>query len=153
MLHEFRFAFRQLLKNRAFTAAAVIVLALGIGANTAIFSLVNAMLFQAPHYAKPQEVVQLFSQDKTDPKKFRGFSHPTYLDIRDQNTVFSGLMAHNLAMVGLGEKGSTRRAFTDVVCSNFFSVMGLMPSQGRVFTAEEETPGRNSAVAIVSYRY
>src|SRR3954447_17023647 len=153
MLHEFRFAFRQLVKARAFSAAAVIVLALGIGANTAIFSLVNAMLFQAPHYAKPQEVVQLFSQDKTNPKKFRGFSYPTYLDIRDQNTVFSGLMAHNLAMVGLGEKGSTRRAFTDVVSSNFFSVMGVMPSQGRAFTSEEETPGRRLTVAIVSYSY
>jgi predicted permease len=153
MLHEFRFAFRQLFKAPAFTAAAVLVLALGIGANTAIFSLVNAMLFQAPHYAKPQEVVQLFSQDKTDPKKFRGFSYPTYLDIRDQNTVFSGLMAHNLAMVGLGEKGSTRRAFTDVVSSNFFSVMGVMPAQGRAFTGEEETPGRGLSVAIVSYSY
>ena len=64
MLHDFRFAFRQLLKARAFTAAAVIVLALGIGANTAIFSLVNAMLFQPPHYLRAHEVVQVFSQDK-----------------------------------------------------------------------------------------
>ena len=62
-------------------------------------------------------------------------------------------MAHNLAMVGLGDKGSTRRAFTDVVSANYFSVMGVMPMQGRAFRAEEETPGRNSAVAIVSYNY
>jgi predicted permease len=153
MLYDFRFAFRQLLKARAFTAAAVTVLALGIGANTAIFSLVNAMLFQPPHYAKASEIVQIFSQDKKDPKKFRGFSYPTYLDVREQNSVFSGVMAHNLAMVGLGEKGTTRRAFTDVVSSNYFSVMGVMPTQGRAFTAEEETPGRGSAVAIVSYNY
>jgi len=153
MLQDFRFAFRQLVKARAFTAAAVIVLALGIGANTAIFSLVNAMLFQPPHYPNPTEVVQVFSQDKKNPKTFRGFSYPTYLDIREQNTVFSGVMAHNLAMVGVGEKGSTRRAFTDVVSSNYFSVMGVMPLQGRAFTADEETPDRNSQVAIVSYNY
>ncbi len=153
MLHDFRFAFRQLVKARAFTAAAVIVLALGIGANTAIFSLMNTLLFQPPHYAKPNEVVQVFSQDKKNPKTFRGFSYPTYLDIRDQNSVFSGVMAHNLAMVGVGDKGSTRRAFTDVVSSNYFSVMGVMPTQGRAFREEEETPGRDAAVAIVSYNY
>jgi putative ABC transport system permease protein len=153
MLHDFRFAFRQLVKARAFTAAAVIVLALGIGANTAIFSLVNAMLFQPPHYAKASEIVQVFSQDRKNPKTFRGFSYPTYVDIRDRNNVFSGVMAHNLAMVGLGEQGSTRRAFTDVVSSNYFTVMGVMPMLGRAFTAEEETPGQNAAVAIVSYNY
>ncbi|HEY3662281.1 MAG TPA: ABC transporter permease [Chthoniobacterales bacterium] len=153
MLQDFRFAFRQLVKARAFTAAAVIVLALGIGVNTAIFSLVNALLFQPPHYPKAEEVVQIFSQDKKNPKTFRGFSYPTYLDIRERNSVFSGVTAHNLAMVGLGEKGSTRRAFTDVVSSNYFSVMGVMPLQGRAFTAEEETPGRGSAVAVVSYNY
>ena len=153
MLHDFRFAFRQLVKARAFTAAAIIVLALGIGANTAIFSLMNTLLFQPPHYTRANEIVQVFSQDKKNPKTFRGFSYPTYLDIRDQNSVFSGVMAHNLAMVGVGDKGSTRRAFTDVVSSNYFSVLGVMPTQGRAFRAEEETPGDNSAVAIVSYNY
>jgi predicted permease len=153
MLHDFRFAFRQLVKARAFTAAAVIVLALGIGANTAIFSLMNTLLFQPPHYTKADEIVQVFSQDKKNPKTFRGFSYPTYLDIRDQNSVFSGVMAHNLAMVGVGDKGNTRRAFTDVVSANYFSVLGVMPIQGRAFRAEEETPDTNSAVAIVSYNY
>ncbi len=153
MLHDFRFAFRQLVKARAFTAAAVMVLALGIGANTAIFSLMNTLLFQPPHYAKADEVVQVFSQDKKNPKTFRGFSYPTYLDIRERNTVFSGVMAHNLAMVGVGENGSTRRAFTDVVSANYFSVMGVTPIQGRAFRPEEETPGREAAVAMVSYNY
>ncbi|MEY2440087.1 MAG: hypothetical protein QOI34_1472, partial [Verrucomicrobiota bacterium] len=144
---------RQLVKARAFAAAAIIVLALGIGANTAIFSLMNTLLFQPPHYAKANEIVQVFSQDKKNPKTFRGFSYPTYLDIRSQNGVFSGVMAHNLAMVGVGDQGSTRRAFTDVVSANYFSVMGVMPIYGRAFRTEEETPGRNSAVAIVSYNY
>ena len=65
-------------------------------------------------------MVQVFSQDKKNPKTFRGFSYPTYLDIREQNSVFSGVMAHNLAMVGVGDKGSTRRAFTDVVSAELF---------------------------------
>ena len=74
MMQDFRFAFRQLWKSPGFTAAAVVVLALGIGVNTAIFSLVNVMLFQPPNYARPSEIVQLFSQDKKDPKSFRAFS-------------------------------------------------------------------------------
>src|SRR6266699_2865869 len=141
MVRDLRFAVRQLSKAPGFTIAAVTVLALGIGVNTAVFSLVNTLFFAPPAYAKPHEMVQLFSQDKKNPKTFRGFSYPTYLDIREQNTVFSGIMAHNLAMVGLGDKGNTRRAFTDVVSSNYFSVMEVMPSQGRAFRAEEETPG------------
>ena len=153
MLHDLRFAFRQLRKAPGFTTSAVIVLALGIGANTAIFSLMNALLFEPPHYPNAGQVVQIFSRDKKNPRTFRGFSYPTYLDIRDRNNVFAGVMAHNLAMVGLGEKGNTRRAFTDVVSSNYFSVMGVMPIQGRVFTPEEETPGRNAQVAIVSHNY
>src|SRR5688572_26415823 len=152
MVQDFRFAFRQLVKARAFSVAAVVVLGLGIGANTAIFSLMNTLLFQPPHYAKAEEVVQIFSQDKKNPRMFRGFSYPTYVDIRERNEVFSGVMAHNLAMVGLGDKGNTRRAFTAVVSSNYFSVMGVMPSQGRAFRPEEETPGRNAAV-IVSHNY
>src|SRR6184192_4567896 len=102
MIQDFKFATRQLLKAPGFTIAAVIVLALGIGANTAVFSLVHTMFFAPPPYAKPHEVVQVFSQDKKNPKTFRGFSYSTYRDIREQNSVFTDVMAYNLAMVGLG---------------------------------------------------
>src|SRR5256886_3315873 len=153
MIHDFRFAFRQLIKAPGFTFAAVLVLALGIGANTAVFSLVNTLFFAPPAYAKPHEMVQLFSQDKKDPKKFRGFSYPTYRDIREQNTVFSDAMAFNLALIGLGQKGDTRRALASVVSSNYFSVLGVPLARGRAFLPEEETPGRNAPVAIVSYNY
>src|SRR2546421_1259358 len=153
MFHDFRFAFRQLIKAPGFTFAAVLVLALGIGANTAVFSLVNTLFFAPPAYAKPYEMVQLFSQDKKDPKKFRGFSYPTYRDIREQNTVFSDAMAFNLALIGLGQKGDTRRTFASVVSSNSFSVLGVPLARGRAFLREEDTPGRNAPVAIVSYSY
>src|SRR5438876_6145412 len=153
MIQDFRFAFRQLIKAPGFTFAAVLVLALGIGANTAVFSLVNTLFFAPPAYAKPHEMVQIFSQDKKDPKKFRGFSYPTYRDIREQNTVFSDATAFNLALIGLGQKGDARRTFAAVVSSNYFSVLGVSLARGRAFLPEEETPGRNAPVAIVSYSY
>src|SRR5215813_6905375 len=153
MTHDFRFALRQLIKSPGFTFAAVLVLALGIGANTAVFSLVNTLFFAPPAYSKPHEMVQLFSQDKKDPKKFRGFSYPTYRDIREQNTVFSDVMGFNLAFVGIGQKGDTRRAFSAVVTSNYFSVLGVQLARGRAFLPEEETPGHNATVAVVSYSY
>jgi putative ABC transport system permease protein len=152
-MNDLRFALRQLRKTPGFTFAAVLVLALGIGANTAIFSLLDTMVYRPPAYAEAHQLVQIFSQDKKNPKNFRAFSYPTYLDIREQNSVFSGVMAHNLAMVGLGDKANTRRTFADIVSANYFSVLGVNPMQGRAFTAEEEEPGTNAAVAIVSYSY
>src|SRR6266513_4028444 len=153
MIRDLKFAFRQLFKAPAFTIAAVTVLALGIGVNTAVFTLVNRLFFAPPAYAKPHEMVQLFSQDKKDPKKFRGFSYPTYLDIREQNTLFSDVMGFNLALIGLGQKGDTRRAFSAIVTSNYFSVLGAPLARGRAFLPEEETLGHNTPVAIVSYGY
>ena len=153
MIRDFRFAFRQLLKAPGFTIAAVIVLALGIGANSAVFSLVNTLFFAPPAYARPHELVQVFSQEKKSPKTYRGFSYPTYRDIREQNSVFADAMAYNLALVGIGQKGDTRRAFAAIVSSNYFSVLGVLPVQGRVFLPEEETPGRAAPVAIVSNSY
>src|SRR6266699_2202052 len=153
MVRDLRFAVRQLSKAPGFTIAAVTVLALGIGVNTAVFSLVNTLFFAPPAYAKPHEMVQLFSQDKKNTKAFRGFSYPTYLDIREQNTVFSDAMSFNLALIGVGQKGDTRRAFAAIVSSNYFSVLGVPLARGRAFLPEEETPGRNTSVAIVSYSY
>src|SRR5437868_6623696 len=151
MIHDFRFACRQLIKAPGFALAAILVLALGIGANTAVFSLVNAMLFAPPGYAQPHELVQVFSRDKKNPKSFRAFSYPTWLDIRTQNSVFSGVAAHNVGMVGLGEKGNTRRVFVDIVSSDYFAVLRVVPIRGRVFLPEEETG--DGQVAIVSYSY
>ncbi len=153
MMNDIRFAFRQLWKSPSFTMAAVAVLALGIGVNTAIFSLVNVMVFQPPAYQRPAEIVQLFSQDKKDPKNFRAFSYPTYCDVRNQNTVFSGLLAHDDSVVGLGEKGNFRRAVVDIVSSNYFSVLGVLPAYGRPFLPEEEKPGAGVRVVVVSYSY
>ncbi len=153
MIRDFRFAFRQLIKAPGFTLAAVLVLALGIGANTAIFNTVYTMLFAPPGYARPHELVQIFSQDTKNPKTFRAFSYPTLNDIREQNSIFSGVAAHNVAMVGLGEANNTRRTFADIVTANYFDVLGVAPVIGRTFTKEEELPGRAASVALVSFGY
>ena len=153
MLHDFRFALRQLFKAPGFTATAVLVLGLGIGANTAVFSLVNTMLFAPPGYPRPNELVQIFSQDTKNPKSFRAFSYPTLNDIREQNSVFSGVAGHNVALVGLGDKDNTRRTFADIATANYFDVLGVAPIIGRGFTLEEEKPGHAASVAIVSYGY
>jgi predicted permease len=149
-MNDLKFAIRQFRKAPGFTVAAVAVLALGIGANTAVFSLVHTLLFRSPGYANPSELVQVYSQDKKNPKSFRSFSYPTYRDIKEQNSVFTDTMAHNLAMVGIGEKGNMRRTFAAMVSSNYFSVLGVAPVHGRAFLPEEEVPGRNAPVAIVS---
>ena len=141
MIADLRFALRQLIKSPGFTIAAVLVLALGIGANTAVFSLVHTLLFAPPGYAKPHELVQIFSQDQKNPKTFRAFSYPTYTDVREQASMFSGIAAHSVAMVGLGEKGNTRRAFASTVSTNYFSVLGITPLQGRTFLPRKRRRG------------
>jgi hypothetical protein len=111
MIQDLKFAVRQLFKAPGFTVAAVIVLALGIGANTAVFSLVHTLFLAPPSYSKPNELVQVFSQDKKSPKTYRGFSYPTYRDIREQNSVFTDAMARR-APVGIGRRrrdGYSRR--------------------------------------------
>ena len=153
MIQDLKFAIRQLVKAPAFAIAAVTVLALGIGANSAVFSLVYGMIFQPPSYARPAEVVQVYSQDKKNPTSFRLFSYPTYRDIKENNTVFADVLAHNMAMIGVGEKGNTRRTFAGIVSSNYFSVLGVAPSHGRAFLPEEETPGRPAQVAVVSHSF
>src|SRR3954471_15888232 len=153
MMHDLRFAVRQLWKAPGFTIAAVLVLTLGIGANTAVFSLVHTMLFAPPGYARPHELVQIFSQDTKNPKSFRTFSYPTLNDIREQNSVFSDVAGYNVTMVGMGEKNNPRRTFASIVSANYFNVLGVAPVLGRVFTAEEEQPGRAASVVLVSYGY
>jgi len=153
MIYDLRFAVRQLFKAPGFTVTAVLVLALGIGANTAIFSLVHTMLFAPPGYQRPNELVQIFSQDVKNPKMFRAFSYPTLTDIREQNAAFSGVAGHTVAMVGIGEKNNTRRTFADIVTANYFDVLGVAPIMGRTFTVEEEQPGHAASVALVSYGY
>ncbi len=153
LFRDLRQGVRMLLNKPGFSATAVIVLALGIGANTAIFSLVNTFLLKPLLIQKPEELVGVYSRNAHKPDDYRAFSYPNYVDLREGNAVFSSLMAHNMAMVGIAEGDTTRRAFADLVSSNYFATFGVPLFRGRSFTAAEERPGSNSEVVIVSYNY
>jgi predicted permease len=154
LLQDLRHSVRFLAKSSGFSAVAVLILALGIGANSAIFSLGNTLLLKPqPQDLLPGTLVGVFSKDRTRPDSYRAFSYPNYADIRDTNQVFSDLLAHSLAMVGLTEGDTTRRTFASVVSSNYFRALNGHMTVGRSFTPEEERPGRRALVAIVSHPY
>ena len=149
---DVRYGVRVLLSKPGFTAAAVLVLALGIGANSAVFSLINAFLLKPLQVEKPEELAGLYSRDTKHPDIYRAFSYPNYVDIRDNHQVFISLAALNMAMVGIQEGDATRRSFAGVVSSNYFSMLGVTLLKGRPFLAEEEKPGGELTV-IVTYPF
>jgi predicted permease len=153
LAQDIRFGTRQLLKHRGFTAAAVLVLALGIGLNTAMFTAIYALAFSPRPLPDSDQLVQLYTQDKKEPARFRAFSHAAYLELRDHRDLFTGVFAQKLALVAVGEGADMRRAFSAIVSANFFEVLGVPPLRGRGFTAVEETPGVDLPVVIVSHLY
>lgn len=154
IVQDVRFAVRMLRKSPGFTAVAVLILALGIGANSAMFSLINALLLRPLNGGHPRgDFVGLYSGDRTRPDRFRAFSYPEYIDIRRHNDVFNDLLAESVARPGLTEDGLTRRVMTALVSSNYFSTLGVSLAAGRPFTPEEERPGSGAAVAIVGHSY
>ncbi|MEO8502393.1 MAG: ABC transporter permease [Acidobacteriota bacterium] len=154
LLRDMKHGVRLLFKQPGFTLAALAVLALGIGANTAMFSLVNAFLLKPLTIEKPEELLGVYSRDAKKVDSYRGFSYPEFADLRDGNRVFSSLTAHNMALVGLSEDAATtRRVFADMVTSNYFSTFGVSMFRGRAFTADEERPGSGIPVVIVSHSF
>jgi len=140
---DLRYGTRMLLAKPGFTAAAVLVLALGIGANSAVFSLVNAFLLKPVHVLNPEELVGLYSRDAKHPDAYRAFSYPNYQDIRDNNQAFSSLAAMNMALVGVQEGEATRRMFAATVSSNYFSMLGVKLLKVERFYRKRKNPGPN----------
>jgi predicted permease len=154
MLNDIRIALRTLLKAPAFTAVAVLVLALGIGANSAVFSLVNALLIKpTAGDLATTPVVGLYSQDRTKPDSYRDFSYRDFEELRAHNPVFSEMTALTLSMAGYTEGDQTRTMFAAIVSSNYFSMYGTGMAAGRAFTAGEEKPGADTPVVIVNYEH
>src|SRR5947207_1069656 len=153
LMQDVRFGTRTLAKTPGFSIVAIAVLALGIGANSAMFTLVNALLLR-PLAGKADELVGLYSHDRTKPESsYRGFAYGNYLDIRDGNDVFESLMAHTFAMVGVPAGDTTRQTFIEVVSANYFDALGAPLAAGRAFTLDEERPSSRIPVAIVTHQH
>ncbi len=153
LVQDLRYAARQLRRNLGFSSTAVAVLALGIGVNAAVFNLVHTLLFAPPTYTRPDQVLRVTNRDKKNPGSSRDFSYPVYGEIRDHNEVFSGTLAYKIVGLSVGEKERAVGSLGSLVTSNYFALLGVEPAQGRAFLPDEENPGRNSPVAVVSYSF
>jgi len=147
---DLSYAIRTFLKTPGFTAIAVLVLGLGIGANTAIFTLVNELLLR-PLSGRASELVGVYRHDRVVPDSYQPFSYPMYLDVRDRSDLFDAVMAHTFTMVGTPAGEGMRRTLAAVVSSNYFDTLGVRLAAGRPFSIDEERPGARIPVAIATY--
>jgi predicted permease len=149
---DIRHALRLLFKTPVFTGVAVLVLALGIGANTAVFTIVNAMLLR-PIPSDGPGMVGVYSRDVSRPDQYQAFSWSAYEAVRGAGEVFDSVMAQTMTMVGIGEGERTRRSFVGIITANYFSTLGVQLAAGRAFTPEEERPGADVPVVIAAHHY
>jgi putative ABC transport system permease protein len=151
LFRDIRYGFRNLLKRPGFTAIALVALALGIGANTAIFSIVNAVVLQPLPYAEPDQLVWAWGNIRNGPNR-ASVSPPDYLDFRSQNKTFEQLAAMfgGSMPVSLTGGGDPERLTASVVTGNFFQTFGVTPMLGRGFSLDNEKPG-NEQVTVLSY--
>ena len=148
MLQDLTYALRGILKRPLFAALVIATLSLGIGANSAMFSIVNSVLIKPLPYDRPDELVYMYGSFSQNDRA--SVSPPDFLDYRSRNSVFSSLAARTIfgsAVLSGGEEPERVRA--SIASSNFFATLGVKPYRGRVFSAEEENGG--SDVAIISY--
>jgi predicted permease len=149
---DLRYAFRMLLKSPGFTLIAMLALGLGIGANTAIFSVFNGMLWRPLPAKDPEQLVVLASK----PTAFDFPLQLSYADVKDYRelkAVFSDLAAYTPTPVNLGAQGRPERAWCELVDGNYFSMLGLHPALGRAFAPDEGwVPGKDTLM-VLSYKY
>jgi predicted permease len=152
LFQDIRYGCRMLLKNPGFAATAVIALALGIGANTAIFSVVSAVLLRPLPYKDADRLVMVWASKPQQPESdILPVSPPDYTDWKNQSHVFEDMGMSSDSIYSLTGAGDPQQIVGYRFSSNFFDVMGVKPLMGRTFTPEEETPGHNNVV-ILSYR-
>jgi hypothetical protein len=150
ILADLRYAFRTLAKSPAFTAVALLTLALGIGANTAIFSLVNAILMRPLPVVDPDQLVSL-SLVNREGSGLGLLSYPDYKDLRDRNQVLAGLAAYRFAPVNLGRNGSNERVWGYLASGNYFDLLGVKAARGRTFSPEEDRAQGVHPVVVLSH--
>jgi predicted permease len=144
---DLRYGARTLLKKPGFTLIAIITLALGIGANTAIFSLVNTALLRPMPVERPEQLVSLNNFSLNLPV----ISFPNYRDFRDRNNSFSGMMAYRYTPFGLSNNGVNERVWGYLATGDYFEVLGVKPALGRLFTPEDDKAPGAHPVAVLTY--
>ena len=153
-MNDLKFALRQLRKSPGFTTLAVATLALGIGVNSAVFSLVNGLVLRSPIPLRPEEVVNVFTARQNASHDYRLFSHTEYRDLRENGgDLFADFAALEFAVAGIGRDHEMQRSFAFLTSENFFSLMGVQPVQGRFYSAEECRPYANVPVVVASYAF
>jgi macrolide transport system ATP-binding/permease protein len=145
---DLRYAARMLRKSPGFTAIAVLSLALGIGANAAIFSLVNAVLLRPLPVREPERLVSVYPTTRDGAQ---AFSYPSYVDFRDRNEVFEGLFVTRFAPMSLGREGANERVWGYMVSGNYFDVLGVRAAHGRALTPEDDRAPLAHPVAVLSH--
>src|SRR5258707_13374474 len=153
LLQDLRYALRTLIKNPGFAAVAVLTLALGLGANTAIFSLTDEILLNALPVQKPDELVVLRADGpksgrvSSDGDSANSFSYPMYQELRDKNEVFAGLLARFPVSLSVAGEGQTERADGELVSGNYFDVLGVVAALWRLLSQEDDmVPGANPVI-------
>ncbi len=150
LLQDIRFGFRTLLKNPGLTGIAVLSLALGIGANTTIFSWVQAVLLRPlPGVSDPDSLVVLATKSPSGSPI--SCSYPDFVDFRDHNEVFSGVTTFDMQAMSLSDGGRAERVYGAIVSGNYFDVLGVAASPGRTFLPEEDRDPGSHAVAVISH--
>jgi predicted permease len=151
MFQDLRFGLRMLLKRPGFTLVAVLSLALGLGANTAIFSLINTILLRPLPIQQPGQLMALNNTGKN--RMFSTFSNPTYLDLKARNQVFSDLIAYRFLPISLSHDGVNERQWGYQVSGNYFAALGIQPAMGRLISAEDDRAPGAHPVVVISHQY
>ena len=146
---DLRLAYRRLRQNPSFSAIAILTLALGIGANTAIFSIINAALLRGLPVARPSEIISINQKFGAD--TLPAISFPNYRDLRDRNTVLSGLVAYRFLPASLGLPGNTQRVWGYLVTGNYFDVLGVHAALGRMLRPDDDVRPGGHPVAVLSW--
>ena len=149
LLLDLRLALRRLRQNPGFSFVAIFTLALGIGANTAIFSVINAILLRPLPVERPSELVSL--NETLGGNTFPTLSFPNYRDIRDRNNVLSGLVAYRILPTSLGLPGNSQRLWGNLVTGNYFDLLGVKPVRGRLLHSEDDRIPDGHPVVVLSY--
>jgi len=150
---DVKFGLRMLVKNPGFTVVAVLTLALGIGLNTAAFSLVNAVLFRPLPVTAPGELVYVYTQLPKQPiiLTHQPNAYPDYLDFRDQTRSFQSLAGYAMTQVALDQGDETSMVFGEMVSGNYFATLGLQPAVGRLLAEEDDRQRGANPVMVISH--